>query len=441
MRTKAQNAHEIAALRDSAPMPPGRLPFANRFGTFSIYNVGMDYETFLEIKRYVDFQDSDAVLLRGLADRLRPAFPAVVDRFYSALLENPRTRGVFTEGDAQVRRLRVTLMQWLAELFGGQYDRDYLDNRHRIGRTHVRVGLPQQFMISSITLVRDELSMSIRALNEPEETARRAAVDKILGIDLAIINGSYLDELLSHMQAMERAQYEQQLRESEHLATIGRLAASLAHEIKNPLAGISGAIQVIGADIRPGHPHHEVMVEIMRQIDRLDSAVRDLLIYARPKPPQRRLHDLSTIIERALILFREEPTCRHVRVLCEGLGQKVEAPVDDGQIHQVLTNLLLNAAQACKTDGRIWCRLRPNGRGAQIQVEDDGAGMPPEIMRRVFEPFYTTKARGTGLGLPICKRIVETHGGSIHLDSRCGHGTRVTIDLPSEHVQAAHPDH
>jgi len=168
----------------------------------------------------------------------------------------------------------------------------------------------------------------------------------------------------------------------------------------------------------------------MRQIDRLDAAVKDLLVYARPKPPAKTVQNLSNVMERALMLFREHPGCRSVRVRTQGLEAAVETPVDDAQMHQVLTNLLLNAAHACAPKGEIWCRLEPMRDGARIEIEDNGAGIRPDLLEKVFEPFFTTKSRGTGLGLPICKRIVETHGGTIRLDSEPGRGTRVTIELP-----------
>src|SRR5262249_21997411 len=154
----------------------------------------------------------------------------------------------------------------------------------------------------------------IESLRLPNQSACLTALHKILDLELAIMNSTYAEDLISRMQAMERAQYEQKLSESEHLATIGRLAASLAHEIKNPLAGISGAMQVIGKESGEGHPHREVIQEVMYQIDRLDAAVRDLLVYARPKPPARTRQDLAELMERALILFRQEPNVRNVAI-------------------------------------------------------------------------------------------------------------------------------
>jgi signal transduction histidine kinase len=233
------------------------------------------------------------------------------------------------------------------------------------------------------------------------------------------------------MQETELAQYEQRLSESEHLASIGQLAASLAHEIKNPLAGISGAIQILGAGLGEDHEHKEIITEALHQIDRLDAAVKDLLVYARPKPPMATRQSLNTIVERVLILLREEPSFRDVRLHCEGLEVDRQVIVDEAQMQQVLTNLLLNAAQACEEGGDVTLRIRPLQSKVRIIIEDTGTGMPTEVLARTFEPFFTTKSKGTGLGLPICRRIMEAHSGTIDIQSVIARGTRVTVEIPS----------
>ena len=245
------------------------------------------------------------------------------------------------------------------------------------------------------------------------------------------MNDTYRQDLVSRMQTVEREHYEERLQESEHLATIGRLAATLAHEIKNPLAGISGAIGIIGDALEENHPHREIIREIMRQVDRLDHTVHDLLVYARPRAPDRRDENVVQLLDRVLVLCREEPSCRDLRLVREGNGDPIEAPVDDAQIQQVLMNLLLNAAQASRPGGEIRCRVERAAGVVRLEVEDNGVGIPPDVLPRIFEAFYTTKARGTGLGLAICRRIVEQHGGTLRVFSIVNKGTRVTLELPT----------
>jgi signal transduction histidine kinase len=390
----------------------------------------MPQDLFEDMKRYMGFTEADARLLADLRQPLQAALPAVVDRFYDAIHRHPQARAVLAENHAQFHRLRRTLRVWLDGLFSGQYDDAYFEACCNIGRTHVRVNLPQHYMFTSMNIVRNALEEAIRALRPPARPGSLAALHKILDLELGVMNQTYREALVLRVQQMEHAEYEQRISESQHLATIGQLAASLAHEIKNPLAGISGAIQVLGADLDDTHPHKEIISEALRQIDRLDAAVRDLLIYARPKAPVRSPTSLAKIIGQALTLLREEPSFRRVQVHCHGLNLAHVVPMDESQMLQVITNLLLNAAHACERGGDIHCRLRNHDSVALVEIEDTGTGIPPDVLEKVFEPFYTTKARGTGLGLSICKRIIEAHGGRLDIQSQPGQGTRVTFSIP-----------
>ena len=397
---------------------------------YARYNRGMAGDLFAEMKRYVGFTEADARTLADVRSRISPYLPEVVDRFYTALLADPSARAVLEADPDRLPRLRVYLREWLEMLFCGVYETAYYEHRCRIGRTHVRVDLPQHYMFTAMNIIRIKLSERLRAFQLPNACEALNALHKLLDLELAIMNETYREDYVDRIQSIERLEFEQRISESEHLATIGQLAASLAHEIKNPLAGISGAIQVLGAELNDGHPHKEIIAEALRQIDRLDAAVRDLLLYARPKQPSLRREDVSQIVAHALILLRQEPAFLPVRVRCEGLTEQHWALVDETQIKQVITNLMINAAHACEDGGSVECRISKHGDKVRLVIEDDGVGMQPHVLARAFEPFYTTKARGTGLGLAICRRIVETHQGTIEVESEPGMGTRVTIELP-----------
>lgn len=397
-----------------------------------VYNSDMPSNFFAEMKSYVGFTADDARLLADLKEPLKPHFQEIVAHFYDVLLASDRARAVLHATTSRVEGLRRSLIKWIEELFGGVYEAGYFEQRARIGRTHVRVRLPQSFMFTAMNVIRLDLTDRILAMRLPELTKRVAAVHKILDLELAIMNETYSDDLIAQMREMEQRVFEQKLSESAHLATIGQLAASLAHEIKNPLAGISGAIQVLGSSLDDDHPHREVIGEVLRQIDRLDSAVKDLLIYARPKPPDRTRVNLSRTVDRVLLLVREEPAFQKVRLICRGNDIEHIAEVDEMQIHQVVFNLMLNAAHACENGGTVVCSVQNQRDRERITVEDDGIGIPKSILSRVFEPFFTTKAKGTGLGLPICQRIVDLHGGTLQVESEVGRGTRVTIEIPKE---------
>lgn len=389
----------------------------------------MPLTVFEEMKQYVGFTDEDAAHLRSLAAVVEPALPAVVDRFYRAVHASPGARAVLTGGSTQAESLRRSLLAWLRGLFSGRYEADYVRQRAQIGRTHVRVGLPQHFMIVAMEVVWQELRRVVSA--EPEGAAKLGALHKLLTLELGLMLNSYQESYATQVRQVERDAMQARLREAEQLAQIGQLAASLAHEIKNPLAGISGAIQIIRANLKESDPHWPVLGEVLRQINRLDRSVKDLLVYARPKPPRYQRCDLPRAVERVLTLLRKEPEFERIRFEYSLPRDLPALAADEHQLEQLLMNLLLNAAQASNAGGVVRLAAAARDSGVQITIEDRGCGMTVEVTRRALEPFFTTKARGTGLGLPICRKIVEAHGGRLAIRSTPGEGTEVTVELPT----------
>lgn len=383
-----------------------------------------------DMKRYVAFSDADAATLRALGPALEPVFDHVIERFYQRLREDPVAAAILERSGIGDARFRRTLRGWVEGLFDGCYDAAHFERVSRIGHSHVRVLLPQWYMITATNVVRNELTETILRLDRPDPTAAVLALNKILDLDAATMLDSYREDYVRQLRGAERQRMERHLQEVSHLANVGELAASLAHEIKNPLAGISGAIQVIGSALEPDDPRREIISEILSQIDRLDRTVRDLLIYARPKPPSRTPKDLAKLIQRALKFLRQEPSMGDIPIRLQGFDVDASARVDEAQIEQVINNLILNAAQACKRGGEITIRLSADPDYVHVLIADDGAGMTRETLERAFEPFFTTKSRGTGLGLAICKRIVEVHHGQITLASAEGKGTQVRVQLP-----------
>lgn len=388
-------------------------------------------DLFSELKRYAGFSDEDARMLHKSWPSFKGGIPAVIDAFYGRLSSHDGTRQVLEEEPGRVDRLRLSLRRWLEELFSGVYDDGYYARRCQIGRVHVRVGLPQHYMFTAMSVVRQEFARLAAQAGLPDERRTMVALNKLLDIELAIMNETYREDYVGQVQSAQRLHFEQRLSASEHLATIGQLAASLAHEIKNPLAGISGAIQVLRTELGDDHSQREMMDEALRQIDRLDAAVRDLLLYARPQQPATKREDLNRILAHSMILLRQEPAFRSVRVRVAEMEKQVWVRVDEAQMKQVIMNLLINAAHACEVDGEIECAASRFGDAVRLIVRDSGCGIESSTLSRVFEPFFTTKARGTGLGLAICQRIVESHEGRIGIESAPGQGTVVTIELPA----------
>jgi two-component system sensor kinase FixL len=226
-----------------------------------------------------------------------------------------------------------------------------------------------------------------------------------------------------------RVVMEEQLREQAALARLGEMAAVLAHEVKNPLAAVRGAIEVIGSRLPAGTRDAGVVKEIVSRIDSLNELMKDLLLFARPPRPHPLLVDISTLVASTAELLKEDPSLNALRIEIEGAAPPVFAA--PGLLRIVFLNLMVNSAHAMRGQGHIKVLVEASDGVCRIAFEDSGPGIPPEIREKIFTPFFTTKSRGTGLGLPTAKRLVEAHRGTI--DVRCppGGGTTVTVQLPA----------
>jgi two-component system sensor histidine kinase HydH len=409
-----------------------------------VYNFDVVEGAFKDMKNYIAFGTRDAANLRALAPHVRPHLPAVVARFFREVQRHPRTRGGLRGGPQQVQRLEKALSEWLESLFCGEYDVEYCRQHAQIGRVHARVGLSQHFMFTAMEVVRQELSQVVRQADLPDADAKLRALHKLLTLETGIMLESYWESCAAEIRQSERNAVRERLTQAEQLAQIGHLAASLAHEIKNPLAGISGAIQVIRDGMDLEDQWRPILEEVLRQTNRLDGTVKDLLVYARPKPPRFQRCKLNHLIERVLTVLRREPDLQRVCVDYIN-SQQLPLYADEAQIEQLVMNLLHNAAHASPDGGLVRVLTSSNADGLRLVVEDEGQGMDEETCRRAFEPFFTTKARGTGLGLPICRKIVDAHGGTISIRSAVGQGATVTVRLPryppasSEALDDDHP--
>jgi len=232
--------------------------------------------------------------------------------------------------------------------------------------------------------------------------------------------------------ALYRAQRERldRLYRAERLAAVGQLAAGVAHEIRNPLTAIRSTMQYLLRGFEEAEPRHQLVAELLNEVDRINSTVGGLLSLSRSGEIRLVPINLLDPLSRALKLFKAHAGERGVELRAS--LDTVPLPVlgDAGQLEQVFLNLLLNALQSMSGDGQIEVSVTRAAPWAQVLVTDTGPGIPPDQLRRVFDPFYTTKKEGTGLGLAICHGIIEQHQGEIQLQSEVGKGTVVSIRLP-----------
>lgn len=227
-----------------------------------------------------------------------------------------------------------------------------------------------------------------------------------------------------HFQQMERA---------DRLASVGEMAAGIAHEIKNPLTGIAAAITIIKDDFPSSDPRAEIVDEVLEQIKRLDKTVNDLLFFGKPAQPELAYTDINTVVKKTLIFASQHRGGKNVEKRLELQEGLPPVYVDPKQIQQVILNLILNALQAMREGGVLTVRSslleRDGHEWVQVSISDTGQGIPPQILGKIFTPFFTTKAQGTGLGLAICHKLITQHGGTISVVSEDGRGTIFTIEL------------
>jgi PAS domain S-box-containing protein len=267
------------------------------------------------------------------------------------------------------------------------------------------------------------------------ELRNRAKDGAIYWVDTTIV--PFLDDRGRPYQYMairyditDRKRSEERLREQAALARLGEMAAVVAHEVKNPLAAIKGALQVIGGRMPAEGRDRAIIGDVVARVDSLNDIVQDLLVFARPREPKLAPVPVADLVENTAALVRKDPSHASVAITVSGSNPVVQLDVD--QMRTVFLNLLLNAAQATGTGGRVQVSITADDLAATVAVADNGPGIAPEVRAKIFEPFFTTKHRGTGLGLPTARRVVDRHRGTVEVDCPPEGGTIVTVTLPMQ---------
>jgi len=221
---------------------------------------------------------------------------------------------------------------------------------------------------------------------------------------------------------------EERLAQQAALARLGQMAAVVAHEVRNPLAGIKGVLQVLMGRRPAADPDAPVMRDVVARIDALGDLINDLMLFARPRAPQPSAVQMRPLLMEAASLLRRDPAATAVEVAIDGADATLTA--DPDLLRAAILNLLLNGAQAMSGRGRIAVTIGRRDTDCTIDIRDAGPGIPADLRERVFEPFFTTKARGGGLGLPIARRTAELHQGTLTLDCPDAGGCVFTLTLP-----------
>jgi signal transduction histidine kinase len=227
----------------------------------------------------------------------------------------------------------------------------------------------------------------------------------------------------------ERKRSEAALRDQASLARLGTMAAVVAHEVRNPLAGIRGALQIVGRRLAPTSQEAAVIGEVVARIDTLDAFVEDLLLFARPRSPVLSETSLPRLVEKHVALLKVDPRFAEIAIHFDVPEESIRT--DPVLLGQALMNLLINSAQAMDGRGDIRIAARRQNGWHEVRIIDHGPGIPSEVREHLFEPFFTTRNRGTGLGLATARQILEAHGGSIDFECPAAGGTIFTLRLPA----------
>ena len=371
------------------------------------------------VTAYVGFDQAASAMLQAARPLVAPHFIAIIDDFYATIEAHPDARASITGGAAQIARLKQSLLRWIDELFVGPHDEAYFERRARIGRIHVRIDLPQVYMLTAMDRIRLKTVDVLRDTPGVDPTVLRnmlASLHKILDIELAIMLETYRDDLMVKNRTAER------------LATIGQFAAGIGHELRNPLGVVESSAFLVVRRLDqlevsdPGIRRH--LEKITAEVQRSNKTINDLLELARDRPPTRRVVDCRQFVLDAVPLAHL-PAAVTVEV---NVPEGLPLDGDPDQLTRIVTNLLINASQAMPAGGHIWIEGHREQTSTVIQVRDDGPGIPPDLRERIFQALFTTKAKGSGLGLALSRRIAESHGGTIGLDPvPTGAAFRITI--------------
>jgi signal transduction histidine kinase len=371
-----------------------------------------------ELKRYVQWSETDEQALRSLRAVAVPHLKRIADTFYDRILAHEEARRVLVGGESQVGRLRQTLVEWLDSLLSGPWDAGYWAHRERIGRVHVRIGLPQHYMFGAMNVLRSALAgVAYDAFHlDPGALERvRDALGKILDLELAVMLETYREDLLAQQARTER------------LATFGQLVGSIGHDLRNPLSVIETSLYILRARLGDDERARKHADRIGEQLAVANGIIGNLLDMIRHRPLARQRVSLADVVGGAAAAVRRPAS---VSLVLDGLDALPPVEGDPVQLRQVVVNLLDNAVHAASPEGEVAVRGRSEAEAVALSVEDTGPGVDPATRRRLFEPLITTKERGIGLGLALVKRIAERHGGSVEYAERSGGGARFTVRLP-----------
>lgn len=381
------------------------------------------FERYQLLQRYVGWTDEDAELVASLRECVAQGFDEIINDFYEQVMAFDETRRAIREGEPQIARLMVTLRLWLDELFTGVYDANYVSRRWQIGRRHVEIGLEQSLVSAAMSRLRQNVLKTLKTCweqspDDPSNTiGPRAilAVNRLFDLELAIVELAYREEFTRRDQQNQR------------MATLGQVAGGIAHELRNPLNVVKTSVYFLrNAKQISAEKNEEHLARIERQVDLANDVISAITQFARIASPEKIPIDLKSILPEWI----ENHCLSHV---VDRHFHMQEVPTllgDPRQLQIAVGNIVRNACEAMAAGGVLTIELRMSDGTVELSISDTGHGIASEQLKRITEPWYSTKARGAGLGLAITKAILDKHEASLVVTSVMGQGSRFSMRFP-----------
>ena len=376
------------------------------------------YFRYQELQAYVGWSEADAERVQAVSALLQPVLPTLVDDFYAEIGRHSQARTVITGGQAQIDRLKGSLLRWLQELLSGPYDRDYVVRRWRVGMRHVEIGLDQVYANVALSRMRSGL---IQALGErwqashDDLVATLKSLNRLIDLDLAEIEDAYQVEYLARQQRSER------------MAAIGQVAGGVAHELRNPLNVVQTSVYyLLNARNLSPEKTAEHLQRIGQQVGVANGVITTLSNFAKMPVPNLVPISVERCVQEALEI---NPVGNNIEVTMDFPQRLPKALGDHDQLRIVFANLIRNARDAMGQGGRLVIRGSTSEAGMDVSFEDSGVGIDPDNLNRIMEPLYSTKARGLGLGLALSRAILDKNKGTLRAVSELGKGSTFTVRL------------
>lgn len=378
------------------------------------------YQQYEEIKKYIGWTETDTTRIQEMGPWLKPSFPEIVADFYQQIQKTPEAARVISEGQEQITRLQQTLHLWLEQLFTGPYDETYVHRRWKIANRHVEIGLQQTYVNAAVSRLRYGLSdaLSRRSnLGSQHLADYLRSLHRLLDLEAAILDAAYCSEFTRRDQQIQR------------MATLGQISGGIAHELRNPLNVVKTSVYYL---LNAKSPSPEKIEEHLRRIERQVNLASDVISaiseFSKIGTPNLEPLSLQSCLESWAAEHCQNPKVQLlISAECDRWIQG-----DARQLQIVVGNIVRNACEAMSEGGQLSIDLQDSPEAEQVvlRIRDNGHGIPEDQINKITDPWFSTKARGAGLGLAITKAILDRHQALLEVSSQVNLGTQFTLRFP-----------